>query len=289
MHCELVKTITDDDLILNGLFAELNKDEPVILYIHGFEADFYSHKFIASIAETLRLEGMSFLSVQTRGTSSRQELISSDGEGKYNGSFLELLEEASLDIDAWVSFLNERGFENIILAGHSLGTLKIVRYLSEGRQSSKITKLLLLCPFDKNGMENLVTEGAWKDYVLKAESKISQGKGEKKIPDHWEEVSMSYQTFYSWYIENDFNKMFDFYDQTYFFPILNNIEIPVHTIVGTEDEFFHPSNPEHPEEAMELLLNNLKYGSGKLIDGANHTFIGFENELAEEVLKFVSI
>jgi len=152
---------------------------------------------------------------------------------------------------------------------------------------------MLLCPFDKNGQEELVSNGRWREYVNLSKIKIEKGLGEEYIPHElntpWEEVSMSYQTCYSWYQEDNFGRMFDFYNKNYNFPILNNIEIPVHIIVGTKDEFFHRTNIANPQEAMNILKKNLKRGSGKLIEKATHNFKGYENTVANEIFKFIKV
>jgi pimeloyl-ACP methyl ester carboxylesterase len=123
--------------------------------------------------------------------------------------------------------------------------------------------------------------------VKLAKDQIESGNGLEYIPAHWEEVKMSYQTFYSWYQEDDLSCMFDFYREDYDFPILNKITIPVHTVVGDKDEFFYRTNPENPQEAMQILLKNLKKGSGKLIPGATHNLRGYEDVLVEEISGFI--
>lgn len=290
---DLVKTTTQDGLILNGLYLKGDINKVAVIYIHGFEGDFFSHQFITTIAEEFRNQKFTFLSVQTRGTSQRSWFATKDGEGSYIGSHLETLDQARLDIDAWIAFLTNHGYSRVILAGHSLGTLKVVRYLYEGGMSDHVKKIILICPFDKNGQENLVTDGKWRSYVIKAKEMIDQGKGSEYIPVEtdtpWEEVSMSYQTFYSWYFEDELGCMFDLYRRAYNFPILNKIRIPVHIIVGSRDEFFHRTNMDNPKEGLEILIKNLKFGTGRMIGNATHNFRGYEEILVEEIVEFCSI
>jgi pimeloyl-ACP methyl ester carboxylesterase len=290
MKAELVKTITDDGLILNGLLVESHDNHPAVIFIHGFEGDFYTNKFISVIADTFEEEQLSFLAVQTRGTAARQELLNTDGNWQTNGSHYEKLEEAYLDIDAWVEFLKSLGHTNIILAGHSLGTYKIMRYLSEGKHKSEIKKLILLCPFDKNWLlKNAAFEvnKPIEELISIAVEKVKEGKGDEIAPYGFDDVPHSYTNYLSWYSQDEIGKMFDFHDKDYAYPYLNNISIPVHIIVGANDEFFHPSNPGHPEEALNILLANLKYGTGSLIKGAKHSFRSYEKKLTEEILRFI--
>jgi len=55
---QLVKATTSDNHILSGLFIESAKENPLIIYIHGFEGDFYSHKFINDIATEFKAQNL---------------------------------------------------------------------------------------------------------------------------------------------------------------------------------------------------------------------------------------
>lgn len=285
---QIIQVITADDIKLSGIFCQGKKNKPVVIHIHGFEGDFFTNKFVHKIAEKLNTKGITFLPVQTRGMANDYTLdMSKYGNGKRVGAHLELLEEAYLDIDAWVKYLNGQGYKNIVLQGHSLGTLKLVRYLFEGKYAKLVKKLILLCPFDKTAFIEPFTKGKWRDYLKIAETKIKAGEGTKIIPKNWEVIELSYQSYLSWYRDDELSHMFDYSVKNYPFPVLRKINIPVKVIVGTKDEFFHPANPEHPEKAMAVLKKNIKHFSGTLIKGSQHGFVGYEGKVAGEVLKFL--
>lgn len=291
MPTELIQVYTADNLKLSGLFFRGEKDKPVVIYLHGFEGDFFTHKWISMIGEKLVSEGKSFLSIQTRGTAISSVLQTKSGVWKYLGSHYEKLEESDLDIDAWVNFLIEEGYENIILSGHSLGTYKAIYYLfSDSKYKNKIQKLLLLCPFDKNWLlKNAAKEinSNVEELIKKAEEKVVEGKSDEIAPYGFDDVPHSYANFLSWARNDDLGKVFDFHDKEYDFPILQKISIPTKVICGTKDEFIHPANPENPEVAMEILQNKIPNVETKFIENAGHSFWGFEEEMVEEVNKFV--
>lgn len=287
MKNELVKVITKDGLYLSGLFSNPLNSKKVILHIHGFEGDFFSNSFVSIQGTMLSEKDISFLTVQTRGTSLRQELINEGGEAIYNGSYYELLEEAYLDIDAWIEFLTTKGFEEIILQGHSLGTIKVIRYIFEGGIKDKVSRLILLAPFDKTWLlDNAAKQVNKSPEELRkiAKEMVEKGKGDEIAPYGFDDVPHSYKNFLSWYSTDDLGKMFDFFDKEYAFPILNKIQIPTLIIVGNKDEFFNPSNPEMPEEAMSILSSNIKNSKGIFIEGSEHVFKGFEKELVNFII-----
>jgi len=129
MNYDLIQAKTEDDIFLNGLYVPGDTTRTACIFIHGFTADFYSHAFYHSIADTLRAQSNALILAQTRGTGLQTEFLKPDGEGVFIGSYYEKLEEAHLDITAFIDYLYKQGYSDIALAGHSLGTLKAARYL----------------------------------------------------------------------------------------------------------------------------------------------------------------
>lgn len=283
---DLVQTTTTDNIRLHGLLVPGDISKPAVLHIHGFEGDFFTNGFINPEAKALHNDNITFLTVQTRGMASDYLFHTTDDKWKRYGAHFEKHEEAYLDIDAWINFLKKQGYKKIILQGHSLGTVKIIRYLFEGSYPEVITKLILLAPFDNIYMAESFTD-KWKGQVKEAKQKVKDGKGEERTPKDWWDINISYQSYVSWLDDNDYTHMFNFHDKSYSFPLLNKIQIPVKVIVGTKDEFLHTSNPEHPEEAMEILKKNIKQFSYRLIEGAKHSYAGYEAEVVKEIMNFI--
>jgi len=284
---DLVKTITEDGLYLHGLFKKGEKKNYAVLHIHGFEGDFFTNQFLTVEANALLENCYSFLSVQTRGTGSEFEVNTEDGSTKMIGSHYELLKEAYLDIDAWIEYLVENGYHNIVLQGHSLGSIKAARYLAEGNHTKYIKKLILLSPFDAHSLMEIATDGKYIEYINKAKKKIIKGEGTDMMPESDINMKMSYQTFASWLTMDHFGKIFNYADKDNTFMLLNKIDIPVKAVVGREDEFFHPMNPDNPEEALDIMKLNIKNFEYKIIDDTGHGFEGKEHDLAHEVLTFL--
>jgi pimeloyl-ACP methyl ester carboxylesterase len=260
----------------------------VLLHIHGFESDLFTNEFVSVIANAFQKKNQGFLTVQTRGMANEYFFKTTDGKWKKLGSHFEVLEDSYKDIDAWIELLISKGYSNIILQGHSLGTMKVLRYLFEGKHADKVTKVILLAPFDIMQLLETATQGKWREYLEIARQRVAVGKGEEVIPTQYLDVSMSYQTYVSHHQENEFEYMFKFSDKEYDFPLLQKISIPVKVIVGTKDEFFHPANPSHPEEAMTIFETKVKDFSGNLIPESGHGYVGYEQELVRDIESFIN-
>lgn len=282
---QLVKTTTSDKLILSGLYQKGDKSKPAVIHTHGFYGDFYANQFTHNLFDYFKSKNQAFITVQNRGTGIQTEFLTTDGEGQILGSFYERLEDSHIDITAWINYLKTIGYAKFVLMGHSLGTIKSIRYLFEGEYKDLITNLILLAPFDKNGFIEDFTNGKAKDYLVEAEKAITEGKGREQVPQSFEYFPVSYQTFASWYNQSELSCMFDFYrHKNYNYPILNKINIPVKIIVGDKDEFLYIPKYNNLGQVKQVLNNNIKNLSLHILPGCGHSFRGFEGELVERLV-----
>lgn len=286
MNSDMVEVATSDKLLLHGFYSNA-RGKTAVLHLHGFEGNFYENYFLQPVYKKLRENNISFLSANTRGTGKITDIKKTDGSSVTIGAWNERLEEAYLDIDAWTKFLTDEGYEKIILQGHSLGTVKSVRFLFEGTYREKVKKLILLSPFDAKSCVEKTSSKPINSLIKKSISQVKRGNGKKdaRVPP-W--FGMSHETFLSWYRENNFKGMFEFGNKPYDFPHLKKIPVPTLVVVGSNDTYFHPSNPKHPEEAAEILAKNIPDNRTILIPNTDHWFGSYENQLAAEIHSFIT-
>ena len=286
---KLLQITTSDGLYLHGFYVPSEDKKVGVLHIHGFEGNFYENNFVHVLVKEMEEKGIGFLTVNTRGNGRDTSFNTVDGKGRRIGAKYELLEEAHLDITAWLKYLIDEGYKEIVLQGHSLGTMKAVRYLFEGKYRDKINKLILLCPFDKKGFMIINVKKNIESLLNMAQEAINEGRGEEFVTPEFDDGdgATSYRTFVSWYKQDELGRMFEFCSPKYNFPILKQIKVPTKIVVGSNDEYFYPTNPKHPEEAMGLLLKNIPNSKGKIIEGAVHSFKFHEDIMAKEVSSFV--
>lgn len=279
---ELVEIKTDDNLLLQGLFISPHKNKPTMIYIHGWEGNFYQNRFINHVADKLAENGYGFLSIRTRSSDLLSELMTTEGSWVRTGSWLQKLEDAHIDISAAIDFLKSRDFNDIILSGHSLGTMKAVRYLFEGKHGSEIKKLVLISPFDNGFIKYAGSEEAQAEKLKIARKMIDEGKALEFVPDGFAYTNMSWQTFASWGNLDDMGKIWYFSNPNYCFPVLDKIKIPVKAVIGSKDE-----HVDNKKEAMNIISKHINDFGFKIIDGALHSYWGYEKDLANVVLEFV--
>ena len=286
-NSKLIQITSLDGLFLHG-YSSPSEDKKVgVIYIHGMEGNFYQDNYVYPLLNEFEEKNIGFLGVNNRGNGKETDFNTTDGKGRRIGSRYEILEEAHLDITPCVKFLVDEGYGEIVLMGHSAGTVKAVRYLFEGELKDKVNKLILLSPIDPLGFRLSKGRKNIEDFLKKAQIKVDEGKGDEIVTPDFDHDILSYNTFISWYKRDDLGRMFEFCSPEYDFPILKKINITTKIITGSKDEYLHPSNPEHPEEAMDILLKNIPNSSGKIIEGAVHSFKPHEDIMVKEVSNFV--
>lgn len=125
---------TKRGVVLNGvLFRQNEKKETdtVMIAITGIHGNFYSNPFYYNIGDTLNSSGIDFIYAQTNDAFGQIETVNVHTRKKETiGSWNERFSYTDEDIEAYLAFAEEEGYEHIILAGHSLGANKVIYYLS---------------------------------------------------------------------------------------------------------------------------------------------------------------
>ncbi|MFU2136453.1 alpha/beta hydrolase [Gallibacterium anatis] len=113
---------TKTGTVLHGaLFSERPADT-VVIAITGIHGNFYSNPFYYTIGDTLSQHGIDFIYAQTRDAFGKIEIINQkSGQKETIGSFNENFADALDDVQAYIDYAEQAGYQRIILAGHSLG------------------------------------------------------------------------------------------------------------------------------------------------------------------------
>lgn len=285
INSEVITTATSDDLVLNGFLISPSKSDTVIIYIHGFISDPYSHLFPKVIANALKDIGVSTLMAQHRGTGIVTEVLKTNRlDSEILGSFHEKIEDSHIDISAWILKLKELGYKHFYLMGHSLGTIKAIRYLFEGEYKTEIEKLILLAPFDKNWFIVEKAGSEREEHLALAKRMIDEGRGEEYVNKEMEDFLISYKTYYSWYKQDELSNMFDFHKAgEYDFPILSSIKIPTFVAIGSKDEEFAKDFNDY-EKVFKKHIPQVSFNT---INAATHCFVGYEDSLSTLISNFL--
>jgi alpha-beta hydrolase superfamily lysophospholipase len=143
MQGELVFTTTPDHVRLHGIFGRAygsrrtvssTGDCDIAILMHGLGGNFYSSRLLFHFANTLQRLGLDTLIVNSRGHD-MVNTLSWSGRARSGGAAMERVCDCTHDINGWVQFAVDRGHQQVLLFGHSLGAIKSLYSLAHRPRS----------------------------------------------------------------------------------------------------------------------------------------------------------
>ena len=276
MSYPIVQIKTSDNLWFHALHLHAPNSKIVFLNIHGTASNFYEEYFIEVLTGKLAQQGVSMLSTNNRGTG-----VYDAWQG--NGAAVEIFSDCLIDINSWIEFALEQGYERIILSGHSLGTEKVIYYMTYGKYTDKVSALVLLAPATSPGSEPILV----KDYEEKLESArvlIQEGKG-KVFLDRNAYGGIMPKSAESYVDFSDLNPKFD--DALPFhkkhLPSFGKIKIPILAVIGDQEEY----TVIPIKEALALMRKENPDTKIIQISNCDHDFQKNEEKLSEILIEFL--
>ena len=272
---ELVSFATDDKIPLHG-FLVRNDRKRCIINIHGMGGNFYSSSKTKYLAQ---LKEFSMFSINTRGHDEISSTKKVNGKKWiYTGTGTEKFEECVYDIKAAINVLWEMGFRSIVLMGHSTGCQKIAYYQYK-RNDKRVKALVLLAPADDYGLRK--AEKNFKETVALAHRLEKEGKG--KVPVAELGFFSSRRIMSVSDTKNAESRMF-YYDGK--LSEFSRIKAPICAVFGSGEEYRDRPVADYLD-ILSRKTNSRNYRS-IIIDGADHSFHGYERKTFNEIGKWLS-
>jgi dienelactone hydrolase len=260
MQVELVSCTTSDGVRLDGA---LRHGEPrtlavdAALCIHGAHSNFYTPLFYDGVGEHMLPAGVAVLRVNTRG----HDDVFMQGPRRLGGGF-EIVDDCKLDIAAWLDYLESRGYQHILLWGHSLGAVKAAYYMA-GEPDPRVVCAIASSPPRFNYAMELARPdpSAFAGPMQAAQALVAAGK-----PDDVVETKVPIACLFSAGAYVDKYGPDDRYD---YIRHLQTISAPFLVTVGGEETTYYYDDIRAHGPHIREHHPNLSYS---LIDGANHVY-----------------
>jgi len=285
MYGKLVTALTKDNIWLQGLYCRPKiKSNKAILHIHGLQGNFYENYFVDPLAVGANKNNIAFLTVNQHGSGYRQDYWKKDfSDTRMYGGNYEMFEDCIIDINAWIKFLKQKGYTQIYLQGHSLGTLKVVFY--QVKTTNPLVKaLILLSPADLIGLWKQKVKSKDKQYLSLARKFIRNNHEDKLMPEKTSHYPVSAKTYYNFYGPDANTHIFDFHNSNFNYKYLKQIDIPTLAILGDKDNY---TKKGKADEYLHMIKDNMKRCKIKLFKNSDHWYIGREDQLAEFLVKWI--
>lgn len=277
---------TQDQLRLDGLLFEPdNKTDAAILHLHGRAGNFYGNHFLASMIDLYPAAGFGFLTVNLRGHDQIADFrIGASQNIRRLGQAYDIFEECVFDIAAWIEFLRARGYQKIILQGHSQGGGKAVYYLNKNK-CDDVVAVVLASPADASGLMRKYFTKDFAANLLQANDLVAQGRGSELLAHAIRGFHVSAKSF-----ANEFNPgasadIFPIFDQGDF-GRLENLSIPVLAFYGSKEDTI-VNSPSQDLAAIATHFKN-KRSHNFIMEGADHGYLGFDKQIAAAVIDWIN-
>lgn len=294
MRVEKIYFNAEDGTELFGLLhtSESGNDNDVVISTHGMGSNCFK-KREDIIARKLTSNNIAFFTFNNRGNGLVNE-AKRCGEKTLQGTVFENVEDSYYDLVAAIKLIISKGYNNIHLQGHSLGSTKTVytynKLLQNGEEEliNKIKSVILLSLVDVTEiMNDLIKSTNNQNFVELALEKESKGEREYIIDCKTPFLPLvSAKTFLKYYRDNENIDFAKYTTKDFKFEKLNNIKVPIFMRWGNINELI--SLPaEKIVEMMNEKIDNQNKDIG-YIDRATHNYKGKEELLAEEILNFLN-
>lgn len=281
---EIIRVNTPRGLELKGAMWGDNTMDTVVIIMSGICSNVFQNDLLPATGELLSANNIACIAGHAMDAFSM--IAYSDLKNHtqlYTGVVFDDFSLVYEDVESYVKYAKDLGFKNIILAGHSLGSNKIINYLGNTTDNF-VDYFIVSAPVDLSYWWNIIEE---KDMYLETAKKfVQEGRGKEILPFVFGGFSpMCAETLLSFYNAYNLKNC----------PVLSNdgetnslasIKINGSFVIGEKDStagkdargFMEKINSycKHPETNKVIVVPN-----------ASHIFYGKHQEYASVVLECV--
>ena len=293
MNIKMVHFKATDNVKLSGLMYKSNKEtKKILISVHGMATNCLKHRDEV-IAEKLT-KNIDMLAFNNRGHD-LTSYIKKEKDGKKQkmlaGTSYEEISECYNDILGSINYCIENGYEEIYIMGHSLGCTKTIytynKLIQENKKDilDKIKGVLLLSLVDIPKTLQFYLNDNFPAMVTYAKNMKKEGLDNLLMPEKSFIHPISVKTFLRYAINNEDINFARYSDDTYNFEEINNIKCPLFMRWGNNNEMIL----QKADDLCTILKNKIKNENLDIgyIDGANHSYTGKEEILANEITEFI--
>ena len=281
---KIISVPTKRGIILRTVMYEAENADTIVILMTGICSNIFNNMLLQTTGEVLSQNGISYIVDQAMDAFSvlhYSNTVTKTQELK--GVAIDDFSVIDEDIQAYIDYAKSLGYKNIILGGHSLGSNRIIHYLSQNDDSA-IKHFIISGPVDFAYMLKVMTT---KDQFDLAQKFVEEGRGDNILPFLFGGFSpMSAETMVNNWANNKIYKNCPFLSNEGEIESLSNVNIDGLILIGEKDS----CAGGNPYEFAAKISNCMpKSDNNKIVilDGAGHIFYNKHNEYANAVLEFV--
>lgn len=177
---DILRVRTPRGLELVGAIFEAEKSDTVLVMMTGICSNVFQNELLYKTGKMLSENGISVIIAHAHDSFSCFAYTDfSIGKQRHTGVFNDDFNMVYEDVESYVKYAKEMGFKNIILAGHSLGSNKVIHYLGN-TSDNYVNYFIVSSPVDIMHWFK-VMPNIDKCYSL-AKSWVEEGRGDEILP-----------------------------------------------------------------------------------------------------------
>ena len=291
MKAETIHFKATDNVILDGIIYKAEEaTKRILISTHGMITNCIKERdeIIAKEIEKIKIDTLVY---NNRGHDIMSFIKKQNGEEKIGGTAFEDVEECTNDIKGAITFCLEKGYQEIFLMGHSLGSTKTVytyNKIIENNQKTileKVKGIILLSLIDIPTVLRIYLNTRYPEMLTYAKNMEREKMENILMPETAFLYPISVKTFLKYARDYENINFARFSEKQYDFKELNNIKIPLMLRWGNIKEMIL-QKPEELCNNLKEKISNKQLDIG-YIDGANHSYRGKEEILAKEIKNFL--
>ena len=292
MNLETIFFKATDGVDLKGIiYKSQSKTQKILISTHGMATNCIKERD-KKVAEKVNELNIDFLAFNNRGHDLVNYIKKDSKENtELSGTSYEEISECYEDILGAINYAMQNNYSEIYLMGHSLGCTKTIytynKLLEENQEKilNKIKGIILLSLVDIPLAVQVYLRDNFASMVTYAKNIKKEGMENVLMPTESFVHPISVKTFLRYAIDNKDIDFARFSDENYNYEKLNNIKVPLFMRWGNDGELII----QKADELCDMLKNKIQNKNLDIgfIDGANHSYDGKEEVLANEIKRFI--
>ena len=281
---EIIRVKTPRGIELKGAMWGSDRMNTVVIMMSGICSNVFQNDLLTSTGGLLSKNNIAFIAGHAMDAFSCIAYSDfSTGKQKYTGVVYDDFSLVYEDVEAYVKFARDLGFKNIILAGHSLGSNKIIHYLGN-TSDNFVDYFIVSAPVDLAHWFEVMPNV--KECIELAKKFVDENRGTEILPYLFGGFSpMSAETVLSFY--NAFNlKNCPVISNNGATASLFNIKVNGSFVIGEKDSLTD-GNPEGFMVKLNSYCKHPERNQVIVIPDASHIFYGKDKEYAQTILECV--
>lgn len=279
---EFIILNTSDGCFLPALIQHADQEKnAIIIFIHGSGGNFFKANYYEDMFEEFNYNGYDFMIANNRGSEQFFRLHRKTAgvtETIKAGNIYENFDESIYDVSAAVNFAKERGYNDIILIGQSLGTLK-VQYYSE--VVGDINKIVLLSPVDMVSRFRSRVGDNYQNIIVQSKKLVALGKKYEMVTEEFSAIKVASTMAIG--SKADLFKMEE--DRDISIPL--NYKGNVSVVVGSNEHVYKGWDMFYIDARLRARFKNAKY-QVHVIPNSTHDYHGYEKQMAKLVIDSIN-